>query len=147
MGRPSQTYLYLWSSSREGSNGPSRATGQAPHDCFRQRDRTGRECYPRPVERAESQYIAPGRPMQNSYVESSNGRICDELVDDGLFFGLDRAAAPLRSGPTIVTTSDRTHRSDTRRRRTMTGSSSHPAPTLHNGSSAFPPVSLAPPFD
>lgn len=34
-------------------------------------------------------YIAPGRPMQNGYVESFNGRMRDELLNESLFFGLD----------------------------------------------------------
>ena len=34
-------------------------------------------------------YIAPGRPMQNGYVESFNGRMRDELLNETLFLGLD----------------------------------------------------------
>jgi len=33
-------------------------------------------------------YIQPGRPMQNAYVESFNGRMRDELLNETLFFGL-----------------------------------------------------------
>jgi transposase InsO family protein len=33
-------------------------------------------------------YIAPGKPMQNGYVESFNGRMRDELLNESLFFGL-----------------------------------------------------------
>lgn len=36
-------------------------------------------------------YIAPGRPMQNGFVESFNGRMRDELLNEALFFGLDHA--------------------------------------------------------
>ncbi|MEP2758967.1 MAG: transposase, partial [Hyphomicrobiales bacterium] len=36
-------------------------------------------------------YIAPGKPMQNGFVESFNGRIRDELLNEALFFGLDHA--------------------------------------------------------
>ena len=36
-------------------------------------------------------YIAPGRPMQNGYVESFNGRMRDELLNETLFLGLDHA--------------------------------------------------------
>jgi putative transposase len=36
-------------------------------------------------------YIAPGKPMQNGYVESFNGRMRDELLNESLFFGLDHA--------------------------------------------------------
>ena len=40
-------------------------------------------------------YIAPGKPMQNGYVESSNGRMRDELLNESLFFGLDHARAAI----------------------------------------------------
>lgn len=33
-------------------------------------------------------YIAPGKPMQNGYVESFNGRMRDELLNESLFRGL-----------------------------------------------------------
>ncbi len=36
-------------------------------------------------------YIAPGKPMQNAYVESFNGRMRDELLNESLFFGLAHA--------------------------------------------------------
>ena len=36
-------------------------------------------------------YIAPGKPMQNAYIESFNGRMRDELLNESLFFGLDAA--------------------------------------------------------
>lgn len=36
-------------------------------------------------------YIAPGKPMQNGYIESFNGRMRDELLNECLFFGLDHA--------------------------------------------------------
>ena len=36
-------------------------------------------------------YIAPGRPMQNGFVESFNGRMRDELLNESLFFGLPHA--------------------------------------------------------
>lgn len=39
--------------------------------------------------KVEWHYIAPGRPMQNGYVESFNGRMRDELLNESLFFGLD----------------------------------------------------------
>jgi putative transposase len=34
-------------------------------------------------------YIAPGMPMQNGYVESFNGKMRDELLNETLFFSLD----------------------------------------------------------
>jgi transposase InsO family protein len=36
-------------------------------------------------------YIAPGRPMQNGYIESFNGRMRDELLNESLFMDLDQA--------------------------------------------------------
>ena len=33
-------------------------------------------------------YIAPGRPMQNGYIESFNGRMRDELLNESLFIDL-----------------------------------------------------------
>ena len=38
-------------------------------------------------------YIAPGRPMQNGYVESFNGRMRDELLNETLFTSLAHARA------------------------------------------------------
>ncbi|WMS41338.1 IS3 family transposase [Acuticoccus sp. MNP-M23] len=34
-------------------------------------------------------YIAPGKPTQNGFVESFNGRMRDELLNESLFFSLD----------------------------------------------------------
>jgi len=41
--------------------------------------------------RVEWHYIAPGKPMQNGYIESFNGRMRDELLNESLFFGPDHA--------------------------------------------------------
>src|SRR5487761_1965388 len=41
--------------------------------------------------RVEWHYIAPGRPMQNGYIESFNGRMRDELLNESLFIDLDQA--------------------------------------------------------
>lgn len=40
----------------------------------------------------ERNYIAPGKPMQNGYVESFNGRMHDKLLNESLFIGLARSA-------------------------------------------------------
>jgi len=40
-------------------------------------------------------FIAPGKPMQNAYCESFNGRMRDELLNESLFFGLDHAWATI----------------------------------------------------
>ena len=39
----------------------------------------------------EWHYITPGKPMQNGYVESFNGKMRDELLNETLFFSLDHA--------------------------------------------------------
>ena len=45
--------------------------------------------------RVEWHYIAPGKPMQNGYVESFSGRMRDELLNESLFFGLDHARSAI----------------------------------------------------
>ncbi|WP_404654332.1 IS3 family transposase [Bradyrhizobium sp. USDA 336] len=40
-------------------------------------------------------FIAPGKPMQNGFVESFNGRMRDELLNETLFFHLDDARAKI----------------------------------------------------
>lgn len=45
-------------------------------------------------------YIAPGKPMQNGFVESFNGRLRDECLNETLFTSLSHArAVPHRSKP------------------------------------------------
>lgn len=39
----------------------------------------------------EWHFIAPGKPMQNGFCESFNGRMRDELLNETLFLGLDHA--------------------------------------------------------
>src|SRR6185312_3497820 len=39
----------------------------------------------------EWHYIAPGKPMQNGYIESFNGRMRDELLNESLFIDLGQA--------------------------------------------------------
>ena len=39
----------------------------------------------------EWQHIAPGKPMQNGYVESFNGRMRDELLNETLFLSMAHA--------------------------------------------------------
>jgi transposase InsO family protein len=40
----------------------------------------------------EWHYIAPGKPMQNVYLERFNGRMRDELLNETLFLILDHAS-------------------------------------------------------
>jgi putative transposase len=42
-------------------------------------------------------YIAPGKPMQNGFIESFNGRLRDELLNETLFPSLSHARATLRA--------------------------------------------------
>jgi putative transposase len=46
--------------------------------------------------RVEWHYTAPGKPTQNAFVESFNGRMRDELLNETLFRGLDHARAAIR---------------------------------------------------
>jgi putative transposase len=41
--------------------------------------------------KVEWHYIAPGKPTQNAFVESFNGRMRDEFLNESLFFGLGHA--------------------------------------------------------
>ena len=40
-------------------------------------------------------FIAPGKPIQNAFVESFNGRMRDELLNETLFHDLDDARAKI----------------------------------------------------
>jgi putative transposase len=40
-------------------------------------------------------FIAPGKPMQNGFCESFNGKMRDELLNESLFFGLDHARSKI----------------------------------------------------
>jgi len=45
--------------------------------------------------RVEWYYIAPGKPMQNGFMESFNGRLRDELLNETLFSSLAQTRAVL----------------------------------------------------
>lgn len=47
--------------------------------------------------RIEWHYIAPGKPQQNGYVESFNGRLRDECLNETLFASLSHARSVLRA--------------------------------------------------
>ena len=49
-------------------------------------------------------YIAPGKPMQNGFCESFNGRMRDEFLNETLFLGLRHARAKLASWATDYNT-------------------------------------------
>jgi len=60
----------------------------------------------------EWHYIAPGRPMQNGYVESFNGRMRDELLNETLFTSLAHARVKIAAWVEDYN-GDRTHPSAT----------------------------------
>ena len=45
--------------------------------------------------RIDWHYIQPGKPIQNAFTESFNGRMRDELLNESLFFGLSHARAEI----------------------------------------------------
>jgi putative transposase len=47
------------------------------------------------TQRIDWHYIAPGKPIQNAFSESFNGRMRDELLNESLFFGLDHARSEI----------------------------------------------------
>jgi len=47
--------------------------------------------------KVEWRFIMPGKPMQNGFCESFNGRMRDELLNETLFFGRDHAREKVRS--------------------------------------------------
>jgi putative transposase len=48
-------------------------------------------CWPGKETGIDWHSIAPGKPIQNAFVESFNGRMRDKLLNDTLFFDLDDA--------------------------------------------------------
>ena len=48
----------------------------------------------------EWHYIAPGKPMQNGFVESFNGRMRDELLNEAMFRDMPHARAAVRASAT-----------------------------------------------
>ena len=51
----------------------------------------------------EWHYIAPGKPQQNAFVESFNGRLRDECLNETLFTSLAHAREGWQSGRAITT--------------------------------------------
>ena len=56
----------------------------------------------------EWHYTAPGKPMQNGFVESFNGRLRDECLNEHLFADLKDARAIIEEWRTDSTPTDRT---------------------------------------
>jgi putative transposase len=57
------------------------------------------------------QYIQPGKPQQNAFSESFNGRLRDELLNETLFRSLPHARIALELGATTTTCTARTRSS------------------------------------
>lgn len=125
------------------TDGPDRPARQAGHDRLRPRHRVHLERDDPPLVEGSSlrmalhsagqaHDIAAGKPMQNGYVESFNGRVRDELLNESLFFGLEKPAVPLPNGGRTSTPRGRTPRSATRPRRLSPEPSPQPAPTLRS---------------
>ncbi len=55
-------------------------------------------------QRVEWHYIAPGKPMQNGYVESFNGRMRDELLNETVFTSMAQARAVIAAWRTDYNT-------------------------------------------
>ena len=55
--------------------------------------------------------------MHNGFVESFNGRMRDELLNETLFMSLAHARVEIAAWPMTTTASDRTHHWDTKHRR------------------------------
>lgn len=64
-------------------------------------------------------FIAPGKPMQNGFCESFNGRMRDELLNESLFLGLDHARETIAAGSTTTINAGRIPRSAISRRPPM----------------------------
>ena len=73
--------------------------GKPRDDRLRPRHRVHLERHPALGDKhqVEWHYIAPGKPMQNGYIESFNGRMRDELLNESLFLG--SRSAPGKSSP------------------------------------------------
>ena len=97
-------------------------------------------------QRIEWHYIMPGKPMQNGYVESFNGKMRDELLNETLFFSLDQArAGDRRVGRGLQHRRGRTRHWPTRRRRPTPRSSPQQAGTLRPSGAPHANLLLNPP--
>jgi transposase InsO family protein len=66
--------------------------------------------------RAAWHYIAPGKPMQNAFIESLNGRLRDELLNRRCSPRWPRRALPSEVGGPTTTTHDHTRKMEDARR-------------------------------
>lgn len=63
--------------------------------------------------------IAPGQPTQYDFIDSSNGRMAAELLNEALLFRFGHGRQKLAAWTIDYNTADRTRRSDTRLLRPM----------------------------
>jgi putative transposase len=76
-------------------------------------------------------YIAPGKPVQNAFVESFNGRLRDELLNETLFRSVVHARTELAAWRTDYNTSRSAlaarlaHPTSLRRDKTVRGAALH----------------------
>jgi putative transposase len=54
------------------------------------------------------QFIEPGKPIQNAFIESFNSRLRQERLNEHLFVSLDDARSKIGSGESNTIASDRT---------------------------------------
>ncbi len=96
----------------------SSAARPSRDDRQRQRQRSHQQRHPGMGGSAgvEWHYIAPGKPMQNGFIESFNGRLRDELLNETLFSSIAHARAALAIWQRTTTYRGRTRSSDGRRR-------------------------------
>jgi putative transposase len=79
--------------------------------------------------RVKWHYIAPGKPMQNGFIESFNGRLRDELPNETLFTSLAQARVAIACGAPTTTPRGRIPKSPGRHR------PSSPPPSICEGRS------------
>ena len=75
-------------------------------------------------------YIAPGKPMQNGYIESFNGRMRDELLNESLFIDLSHARDIIGAWVADYTRGDRIRHLGTKHQRLMPTNSPQPPSAL-----------------
>jgi len=75
-------------------------------------------------------FSRPGKPIDNAFIESLNGKFRAECLNANWFLSLDEARRNARLGVETITRSDRTARSATRCLRCFTGQPAIPARRL-----------------
>lgn len=104
MPHPAGGYIAVRWACRTGAGSSCSRARQARHDRQRnnvRRSHNGSEFTSNAIlawadaAKVEWHYIAPGKPMQNAFIESFNGRLRDELLNETLFSGLSQARAAL----------------------------------------------------